>query len=151
MVEFKSKVLKNLYLFFFLCSMINFKSLACHRLKAGKRLHFMFFCVALRHYANIVVVLVAKSCQTLCDPMDCSLPGSPVCGISQVRILEWVAISFPGDLPDPGIKLVSPAWQVDSLPMGKPIYWNTLRVKIPTFLTDYNVCVWERGWGYIHT
>ena len=37
--------------------------------------------------------LVAKSCLTLCDPMDCSLPGSPVHGISQARILEWAAIS----------------------------------------------------------
>ena len=32
--------------------------------------------------------------QTLCDPMDCSPPGSSVYGISQARILEWVAISF---------------------------------------------------------
>ena len=31
---------------------------------------------------------------TLCDPMDCSLPGSSVYGIFQARILEWVAISF---------------------------------------------------------
>ena len=31
---------------------------------------------------------------TLCDPMDCSLPGSSVHGISQARILEWVAVSF---------------------------------------------------------
>ena len=38
--------------------------------------------------------LVTKSCPTLCDPMDCSPPGSPVCGVSQARILEWVAISF---------------------------------------------------------
>ena len=38
--------------------------------------------------------LVAKSCLTLCSPMDCSLPGSSVHGISQARILEWVAISF---------------------------------------------------------
>ena len=120
MVEFKSKVLKNLYLFFFLCSMINFKSLACHRLKAGKRLHFMFFCVALRHYANIVVVLVAKSCQTLCDPMDCSLPGSPFHGIFQARILEWVAISPPGYVPDPGIEPGSLALPVDSLPSEPP-------------------------------
>ena len=37
---------------------------------------------------------VAQSCLTLCDPMDCSLPGSSVHGILQVRILEWVAISF---------------------------------------------------------
>ena len=35
-----------------------------------------------------------QSCPTLCDPMDCSLPGSPVPGIFQARILEWVAISF---------------------------------------------------------
>ena len=38
--------------------------------------------------------LVAKSCPTICDPMDCSPPGSSVYGISQARILEWVAISF---------------------------------------------------------
>ena len=37
--------------------------------------------------------LVTKSCLTLCDLMDCSLPGSSVRGISQARILEWVAIS----------------------------------------------------------
>ena len=37
---------------------------------------------------------VALSCLTLCDPMDCSLPGSSVHGIFQARVLEWVAISF---------------------------------------------------------
>ena len=37
---------------------------------------------------------VAQSCLTLCDPMDCSLPGSSVHGIFQAIILEWVAISF---------------------------------------------------------
>ena len=37
---------------------------------------------------------VAQSCPTLCDPVDCSLPGSSVHGILQTRILEWVAISF---------------------------------------------------------
>ena len=39
-------------------------------------------------------VSVAQSCPTVCDPMDCSLPGSSVHGIFQARILEWVAISF---------------------------------------------------------
>ena len=34
------------------------------------------------------------SCPTLCDPMDCSAPGSPVPGILQARTLKWVAISF---------------------------------------------------------
>ena len=37
---------------------------------------------------------VTQSCPTLCDPMDCSLPGSSVHGIFQARVLEWVAISF---------------------------------------------------------
>ena len=37
---------------------------------------------------------VAQSCPTLRDPMDCSLPGSSVHGISQVRVLEWGAIAF---------------------------------------------------------
>ena len=37
---------------------------------------------------------VAQLCLTLCDPMDCSPPGSSVHGILQVRILEWVAISL---------------------------------------------------------
>ena len=42
-----------------------------------------------------VKVLVAQSCLTLCDSMDCSPSGSSVHGIFQARILEWVAISFP--------------------------------------------------------
>ena len=40
------------------------------------------------------VCVRAQSCSTLCDPRDSSLPGSPVHGISQARILEWVAISY---------------------------------------------------------
>ena len=39
-------------------------------------------------------VLVAQLCLTLCDPMDCSLPGSTIHGIILPRILEWVAIPF---------------------------------------------------------
>ena len=45
---------------------------------------------------------------TLYDPMDYSLPGSSVHGISQARILEWVAISFSRGLPNPGIEPRSP-------------------------------------------
>ena len=47
---------------------------------------------------------VAQSCPTLCDPMDCSPPGSSVHGISQARILEWVAISYSRVSSFPGIK-----------------------------------------------
>ena len=49
----------------------------------------------------------AQSHPTLCDPMDCSLPGSSVYEIFQARILEWVVISYSRDLPDPGIKSLS--------------------------------------------
>ena len=41
---------------------------------------------------------VAQSCATLCDPMDCSPPGSSVRGIFQARVLEWVAIAFSNNL-----------------------------------------------------
>ena len=40
------------------------------------------------------VIVVAQSYPTLCNPMDCSPPGSSIAGILQARILEWVAISF---------------------------------------------------------
>ena len=41
-------------------------------------------------------------------------------GILQARILEWIAITLPGDLPNPGIKSTSPALQADSLPSEPP-------------------------------
>ena len=59
--------------------------------------------------------LVTESCPTLCDPLDCSLPGSSVHGISQARILEWLPYPSPEYVPEPGVKPVSPAWQTDSL------------------------------------
>ena len=66
------------------------------------------------------------SCSVLSDSatsVDRSPAGSSVHGILQARILEWVAILFSRDLPDPGIELGSPALQADSLlsePPGKP-------------------------------
>ena len=45
-------------------------------------------------YISTCVCSVTQLCPTLCDPMDCSPSGSTVHGISQARILEWVAISF---------------------------------------------------------
>ena len=52
----------------------------------------------------VVVVLVTKSSLTLCDPMDCGMPGSSVHGISQAKVLEWVAISFSRGSCYPGIE-----------------------------------------------
>ena len=52
---------------------------------------------AVHTYIHTAAATAAKSlqlCPTLCDPMDCSLPGSSAHGIFQARALEWVAIAF---------------------------------------------------------
>ena len=57
----------------------------------------MYFNQWFRNYLHLSVAAAAKSlqsCPTLCNPRDSSPPGSPVPGILQARILEWVAISF---------------------------------------------------------
>ena len=73
---------------------------------------------------NCFHCLVAQLCPTLCDPVDCSPPGSSVHGIFQARILEWLLpFPSPGDLPNPGIEPRSPTLQADALtpePPGKP-------------------------------
>ena len=48
---------------------------------------------------KVLKVLVAQSCPTLCDPMDCDPPGSSVHGILQARILEWLAVPFSRGSP----------------------------------------------------
>ena len=74
---------------------------------------------------------VAQSCLTLCDPMDCSLPGSSVHGIFQASVLEWVAISSSRDLPDPWMEpafIASPALAsrfFTTAPPGKPTLFIT--------------------------
>ena len=45
-------------------------------------------------YTAAAAAKLLQSCPTLCDPIDGSPPGSPVPGILQARVLEWVAISF---------------------------------------------------------
>ena len=65
-----------------------------------------------------------KSCVSpsvaLCDPMDCSPPGSSVHGISQARTLEWFAISFSRIFPNQGWNLALPHCREDSLPSEPP-------------------------------
>ena len=66
-----------------------------------------------------------QSYPTLCDPVDCRPPSFSIHEILQARILEWVAILSPGDLPNPGTKPQSLALQTDSLPPeppGKPVW-----------------------------
>ena len=63
---------------------------------------------------------VAQSWPTLCDPVDCGLPGSFVHGILQARVLAWVAIYFSRGGPDPGVEPGSPAFHADTLPSEPP-------------------------------
>ena len=66
-------------------------------------------------------VLVAQTCPTLCDPIDCvAHQASQSVGILQARLLEWVPFPSPGDLPNPRIKPTSPVLKADSLPSGPP-------------------------------
>ena len=68
----------------------------------------------------VCVFLVTQSCWTLCDPKDCSPPGSSVHGILQARIMDGMACPPPRDLPNPGTEPRSPALQADSLPSEPP-------------------------------
>ena len=54
-----------------------------------------WFFISIFGTAAAAAAKLLQSCPTLCDPIDDSPPGSPVPGILQARILEWVAISFP--------------------------------------------------------
>ena len=55
----------------------------------GVGCHFLLQCMKVKSESED-----AQSCLTLSDPMDRSLPGSSIHGISQARVLEWVAIAF---------------------------------------------------------
>ena len=63
---------------------------------------------------------VAQSCPTLCNPMNCGLPGSSVHGILQARLLEWIAVSSSrvSSWPMSGWSPCLLHWQVDSLPLS---------------------------------
>ena len=65
----------------------------------------------------VCVYSVAKSCLTLCDPMDCSLTGSSAHGIFQARIRSRLPFPTPRDLPNPGLNQCLLHWQADSLPL----------------------------------
>ena len=82
-------------------------------LSTHPHLAFFFVCLFVRLQFN------AQPYLTLCDPLNCSPPGSSVHGIFQVRMPEWLPFPPPGHLPNPGIKPTCPmscALQTDSLP-----------------------------------
>ena len=72
--------------------------------------------------------LVAESRPTLCNPADCSLPGSSISGFSVNDTGVGCLFLLQGKPPDPGIKPGSPARQADSFPTelpGKPLLYKT--------------------------
>ena len=74
-------------------------------------------------------IKVVQSRLILYDPMDYSLLGSSIHGIFHARVLEWVAISFFGDLPNPGIESGSSTLQtlLSELPtLKEPNYRNEI-------------------------
>ena len=87
-----------------------------------------------------------QSCPMLCDPMDCSLPGSSVHGILQVRPLEWLAVSSSwgsSQSMDRTCLLCLLHWQAGSLPLvplGKPfIQWLLYNLR-HVFIEPLHVC-----------
>ena len=93
------------------------------------------------------------SCPTLCDPIDCSLPGSSVHEILQARILEWVVVPFSRDFPNPGIKPRPPALQADFLP-SEPFLvtllnsnqWPLLLKKYHAVIEQYLIKIFAAMW-----
>ena len=83
------------------------------------------------YYACMYIVL---SHVRLCEPMNCSLPGSSIHGIFQAKILEWVAFPTPGYLPNPRIELRHLLhllhWQANSLPFPLIINLNAFQIFI---------------------
>ena len=89
-------------------------------------------CVCSYYNYLMCMYIITQSCLTLCDPTDCSPPGSSVHGILQARILEWAAISYYRGSSHPGIKPQSPTLQADSLlsePPGKSFSYILIKKK----------------------
>ena len=90
-------------------------------------------------------------CPTLCDPIDGSLPGSPVPGVLQARTLKWVAISFSnawkGKVKVKSLSRVRPlvtpwtaAYQAPpSMWLSKQEYWSGVPLPSPNLLADGSI------------
>ena len=92
-----------------------------------------------------------QSCPTLCDPIDGSPPGSPVPGILQARILEW--LPFPSPIHEsesevahlcPTLRLLATPWTAayqapHSMRFSRQEYWSGLRVTSSLLMKERNV------------
>ena len=81
----------------------------------------------MRQFIAEVLCIVIQSCLALCNPVDCSPPGSTVHGDSPGKNWSGLPCPPPGDLPDPGIEPRCPAYQADSYHLshqGSPKVYN---------------------------
>ena len=95
---------------------------------------------------------VAQSqCPTLCDPMDCSLPGSSVYGIFQARVLEWVAISFSrgSSQPRDRTQVSCTAGRYFTVWATREAYYINRRPVFPGFLFKGSIKIWSLEPNYI--
>ena len=81
--------------YYFLKNLSFLFGLECHLFKKISVFIFNWRIIVLQYcVAAAAAAKSPQSCPTLCDPIDCSPPGSPIPGILQARTLEWVAIAF---------------------------------------------------------
>ena len=115
----------------------------------GVGCHFLLQCMPVKSESEIT-----QSCQTLSDPMDCSLPGSPIHGIFQARVLKWGATAFSKSITLGPIKIAEQVslktplilsskkwkkmkgqwlchvwlfvipWTIQSMEFSRPEYWS---------------------------
>ena len=95
---------------------------------------------------------VAQSCPTLCDPVDCRLPGSFVHGIFQARVLEWVAISKglsnTDTKPEPVTIPLGP-WSTISIQMFSHLHTGTKKCLLSS-LSLLDTLLWTRWRCIVH-
>ena len=100
-----------------------------------KRKECIFFCYQMKCFLSLsiymclcVCVLVAESCPTLCGSMDCSPPGSSVCGFSRQEYWSGLPCPLPGYLPNPEIEPRSPKLQKRH--QGRPYILTSYKIDI---------------------
>ena len=117
--------------------------------------HFLLQCMKVKSESE-----VAQSCPTLCDPMDCSLPGFSVHGILQARTPKWVAISFSNAWKwKVKVKLLSRVWLLatpwtaayqvpPSIGFSGQEYWSGVPLPSPIIVYKYGKIFLSGNWHY---
>ena len=82
---------------------------------------------------------VTQSCLTVCDPMDCSLPGSSIHGIFQARVLEWGAIAFS----DAAVQLINNVVLASDVQQSDSFIYLYIYLKVKVKVTQLCLTLWD--------